>query len=461
MATTGFWPVKSRLKEVIDYADNPDKTTEHRYLDDDLAAALEYAENDSKTDRRMYVTGINCLTEKAYEQMTATKQRYGKLGGNVAYHGFQSFCTGEVTPEEAHQIGLETARAMWGAEYEIVVTTHLNTDNIHNHMVVNSVSFRTGRKFENHISDHHRLRELSDDICRERGKSVLEHSNFYGGEKGAYWIHKSSKQTHRDVLKADIEECLKYSRKYDDLIPRLKGMGYKVERTGEYYRHLTVQAPSWKRPIRLDSLGYTPEALITRFEAQEVDFYFFRLQNEHRPYKPKYFPLESVIKDLSFEVEHSYDTASILVDTLFLIILTLVDILDELSGVMLLSPDLRYEVKNFKTYAVDCHFLRANCIRTIPQLETSISDTQTEISSLEADRQKVSNQIRRAKTPEDMEKLKALRKEISAQITPLRKKLRQAEKILDKSPHLYELLQTEHRLEKTAINKNRERSYER
>ena len=64
MATTGFWPVKSRLKEVIDYADNPDKTTERKYLDDDLAAALEYAENDSKTDREMYVTGINCLTKK-------------------------------------------------------------------------------------------------------------------------------------------------------------------------------------------------------------------------------------------------------------------------------------------------------------------------------------------------------------------------------------------------------------
>ena len=83
MATTGFWPVKSRLKEVIDYADNPDKTTEREYLDDDLAAALAYAENDNKTDRKMFVTGINCLTEKAYEQMSATKQRYGKFSGNV------------------------------------------------------------------------------------------------------------------------------------------------------------------------------------------------------------------------------------------------------------------------------------------------------------------------------------------------------------------------------------------
>lgn len=90
------------MKEVIDYADNPDKTTERRYLDDDLAAALEYAENDSKIDCRMYVSGINCPTKRAYQHMMATNQRYGKLGGNVAYHGYQSFVSGEVTLEEAH-----------------------------------------------------------------------------------------------------------------------------------------------------------------------------------------------------------------------------------------------------------------------------------------------------------------------------------------------------------------------
>ena len=133
MASTGFWPIKSRLKDVIDSA-------------------------------------INCPKQRAYQCMMDTKRRFGKLGGNVAYHGYQSFVTGEVTPEEAHQIGMETARRMWGDEYEIVVTTHLNTDNIHNHIVVNSVSFKTGRKFENHIRDHIRLREISDEVCREHGK---------------------------------------------------------------------------------------------------------------------------------------------------------------------------------------------------------------------------------------------------------------------------------------------------
>lgn len=144
MTTTGFWPVKNRLKEVIDYAENPGKTIDKKYVDGDLYNALQYVSNDKKTDKQMYVSGINCNAKRAYERMMAIKKRFGKLGGNVAYHGYQSFVSGEVTPEEAHKIGMETARRMWGADYEIVVTTHLNTDNLHNHFVINSVSFRTG-----------------------------------------------------------------------------------------------------------------------------------------------------------------------------------------------------------------------------------------------------------------------------------------------------------------------------
>ena len=148
MATTGFWPVKGNLKDVIDYAENPDKTTDQKYLDDDLYRTLSYTQNDEKTDKKMYVSTINCPKYDPYGAMIATKKQFGKMGGNVAYHGYQSFKPGEVTSEEAHKIGMETARKMWGDDYQIVVTTHLNTDSLHNHFVINSVSFKTGRKFE-------------------------------------------------------------------------------------------------------------------------------------------------------------------------------------------------------------------------------------------------------------------------------------------------------------------------
>jgi len=133
MATTGLWPIKGSLKTVIDYADNPDKTTLEKYVDTDLYTALRYTENDDKTDQKMFVTGINCSKYAAYEQMMATKHRFGKLGGNVCYHGYQSFKAGEVSPELCHQIGVETAKRMWGDQYEVIVTSHLNTENLHDH----------------------------------------------------------------------------------------------------------------------------------------------------------------------------------------------------------------------------------------------------------------------------------------------------------------------------------------
>ena len=80
MATTGFWPVRGRLKEVIDYANNPDKTTAKEYLDEDLYAAIRYVENDDKTDQTMYVSGINCSKYNAYNEMIAVKRRFGERG---------------------------------------------------------------------------------------------------------------------------------------------------------------------------------------------------------------------------------------------------------------------------------------------------------------------------------------------------------------------------------------------
>lgn len=253
MATTGFWPVKSILKEVIDYAENPDKTIEKKYVGSDLYAALQYAADDKKTDERMYVSGINCNAKRAYERMTETKKRFGKVSGNVAYHGYQSFQSGEVTPKEEHKIGMKTARRMWGKEYEIVVTTHLDTDNIHNPFVVNSVSFKTGRKFENHISDHCRLREISDIVCLEHGKSVLKDVAFYNGEKKNYWLKKNGNMTHRELLKSDIDSAVAQSTNFKAFEIRLKDMGYEIRRD-ENFAHYSVKAPSWQRAVRLEKL---------------------------------------------------------------------------------------------------------------------------------------------------------------------------------------------------------------
>ena len=114
MATTGFWPVKNRLKEVIDYAENPDKTIDRKYVDSDLYAALQYVSNDKKTDERMYASGINCNSKRAYERMMATKKRFGKLGGNVAYHGYQKLSNRRSYPRRSAQNRIGNGKAYVG-----------------------------------------------------------------------------------------------------------------------------------------------------------------------------------------------------------------------------------------------------------------------------------------------------------------------------------------------------------
>lgn len=403
MATTGFWPVKNRLKEVIDYARNPDKTVDKKYLDDDLYQALRYVGNDAKTDKRMYVSGINFPTKRAYEYMTATKHRYGKLGGNVAYHGFQSFRTGEVTPEEAHKIGLETARRMWGRDYEIVVTTHLNTDNLHNHIVVNSVSFRTGRKFENHISDHYRLREISDAVCQEYGKSVLPPGKFTGSRRKDYWVKKSGNITHRELLRQDMEQILPLCGNWEEFERRIRSLGYQFPRNRSY-DHISITAPGWKRPVRLDSLGYTDKVLKERFSQNRSNDRFYELRYTAY-YKVKAYPLLQLEKQLDYEITHSKDTAVVLVDVLFYMLLQLLHLTrreeEQRLGNQPHSPAIRQSLTIEKQLMAEYSLLKNNDLHTEENILDFFDSCTNEITVLEQERQTIRNTNRRPKSPEE------------------------------------------------------------
>lgn len=452
MATTGFWPVKNRLKEVIEYARNPDKTTDKKFLDEDLYAALSYVENDKKTDQMIYVSGINCPKQRAYEYMMATKRRYGKLGGNVAYHGYQSFVSGEVTPEEAHQIGLETARRMWGKDYEIVVTTHLNTDNLHNHIVVNSVSFRTGRKFENHISDHYKLRELSDAVCLERGKSVLPPSKFTVNRKKDYWIHKSGGLTHRDILKRDIDEAISNTTNWKAFDLYLKNLGYSYARNSDY-RHPSIIAPGWKRPVRIDSIGeqYTQEKIRERLISNQKDITLYAVRIPKR-----FTPL------MEFQLEFKKAQRMDGIQLAFALIIELWKLMTgnniDRSSPKPLSPSLRREVRRLDQTMKEYWLLCGNQIDSAQELVSFIEKKSADISVLAADRQRIYNRIRRPKSEEEKMQNKAAAWEISAKLKPLREELKTAKAITEHYPHILELLETERDMEAQIKIKTKERT---
>ena len=427
---------------MIEYAENPDKTTAKEYLDDDLSNVLKYAEKDEKTDRRLFVVGINCPVQRAYEAMTAVKRRFGKTGGIVAWHGFQSFAEREVTPKEAFEIGKETARRMWGDKYQVVVTVHLNTDNLHCHFVVNPISFKDGSRFQNKIYNHRRLREISDEVCRERGKSVLENSNFYGGKsRGVYWAEKKGHPTHRDMLKRDVDYCLSVSYTRKTFYQQLRGLGYEIDET-----RMSVKNKGWDRAVRLRGLGCTDEVIDRRLNRNYSYGYSFvgQVWNTHLPKKNKSVLLASIAHELGYQIERSHDVAEIYIDLLFLIIIEALRAVKEIKNAVIMSVELRHQVKDLTTLIEDHSFLQTTGLRTFPELDRYITDTQTQIKDYERERGLLRNKIRRETDPEILADNRAARSEITNKhIEPLRKNLKRAQKIREKSPHLHDLLEQE------------------
>ena len=457
MATTGFWPVRGRLKEVINYANNPDKTTAKEYLDEDLYAAIRYVENDDKTDQTMYVSGINCSKHNAYNEMIAVKRRFGERGKNIAYHGFQSFAPGEVTPEEAHSIGKETARKMWGAKYQVVVTTHLNTDNIHNHFVVNSVSFKTGKKFRNGIGDRLELRKISDAICAERNKLVIQGNKFYSNKK-AYWVEKSGKLTHRDMLRKDVDEALSQSCSFREIEYYLKTLGYKFERDF-YYDHPSVYAEGWKRAVRISSLGekYSKENIHKRCieNQRKPDLYTFVTPAWKRR------PLLVLERDKYIS---GWDDTIIVLFELFIELLKIciVGNTHEYDN-RPVSPMMRAEMRKLDRYIEEYNLLCDNNLNSPKKLLDFQENLSFRISELEQERYALRLKLRRVKTPEEDTALKEQCKEITKKITPLRKEYKIAMRIEEHIPKIKALLDAERNIEmkRNNLNKNKERGKER
>jgi len=135
MATTSIWSIKNRLKNSINYIINPEKTLNKDYenYNTNNYDWMHPEKDKIKREKVYFVSGINCSVETAYEDMVFTKKAYNKEKGILAFHGYQSFKAGEVTPDVAHEIGIKLAEETFGDRFEVIVATHQNAKNIHNH----------------------------------------------------------------------------------------------------------------------------------------------------------------------------------------------------------------------------------------------------------------------------------------------------------------------------------------
>ncbi len=266
MATTAIWKVKGNLGQVVNYAANPDKTTLTVEDLQGLRDVMDYATQNCKTEEQRYVSGVNCAPEIARDQMMMVKRQFGKEGGIIAFHGYQSFAPGEVTPEQAHEIGVELAQRLWGDRFQVVVATHLDREHIHNHFVLNSVSFVDGKKYNDCKSTYSLMRQTSDQLCREHGLSVIEAPEQ--GRTMSYdtWeAQQKGKPTWYGQIRRDVDACIAHSFLFEHFLTNLKKQGYAVK-LGKY---IAVRPPGKERFVRLKTLGddYTEEAIRQRIRA--------------------------------------------------------------------------------------------------------------------------------------------------------------------------------------------------
>lgn len=268
MAYTKILVIHNRLDKCVAYTQNEEKTS--------LEAAIDYALNREKTERTCYETAVNCDKETVYADMMDTKRRWSKEGRTrKGYHVIQSFAPGEVTPDEAHAVGVEFAQRLFGERYEVIVSTHLNKAHLHNHVVVNSVSFVDGRMYLDKLKDYFGgdgvgVRGTSDAICRKHGLSIIEPADPLKGpvSRAEMEAVRQGKPNVRGLIRQDIDAALAGAYTVKSFWQRLAQMGYTVKR-GPNVKH-TVVRPAWgKGNIRLDSLGagYAETELLERLAA--------------------------------------------------------------------------------------------------------------------------------------------------------------------------------------------------
>ena len=404
MATTSLWKIKGRLKDLMEYVENPAKTQKAELQD--FFNAMEYARNPEKTEQGYYVTAINCLKEIALQQMILTKEQFGKKDGIIAWHGYQSFKPGEVTAEECHAIGIETAKAMWGENYQIIVTTHLDKDHLHNHFLLNSVSFRTGQKYNYTNAERRRMVAVSDQLCREHGLSIIEKLKKAPG-RTVWEDEKAGKPTRYNVYRADFINAMNGSRTLALVQRYLEELGYDVDFTGEkwkiklncyrYFTHLETLDPQWtpeyvKSHLGRDTLYGNIPAVVTQspYVPEELQGVWQRGQRTENIYH--LFLWWQYQLGAKPEWKHYEPT----------------------------SPYMREELRQLDSLFEQVKYLCNNKIETREQLWDHLRETEKALGEELQNRDKLRNKLRRAK-PEEKEEYCRLRDQATKHIQALRK----------------------------------------
>lgn len=456
MAVCEIWDVKGRLDHPIDYAENPEKTANPKYTVADLQAmgdVMKYATNGDKTEQQFFVTGVNCDPTTARDEMMISKAGWNDTSEIVCYHGFQSFKHGEVTPEQAHEVGVKLAEKMWGDRFQVIVATHLNTDCLHNHFVVNSVSFADGKHYHDNKATLRLLRQRSDELCREYELSVIEHPS---GRKKPYALYQAEKQglpTRDNVARQAVDEAIAKSFTLKDFDRLMAEMGYRVS-FDPNRKYWTIIGKGWKRPKRLYKLGedYTNERITERIRENSYAVKFSRFAEPQKQIKV-------------YRLKGSLSKAKKICGLrgLYLHYCYKLGILPKgrKQNYAKLHYLLKDDLMKMDAIAKETRLLCRCHIDTAEQLLSYQGSLETEKDELTEKRKKLYSKVRPLKDGEEKTAVKAQISDISKRLNEIRKEVRLCEGIAARSDTLKEKLQAvradEEKQERKELMKNEHR----
>ena len=385
MATTGIWKIEKGLDHVIDYVSNPEKTTKDTEDYQELHQFSEYENLSFNTEEECYISGVNCLPDDAYEDMMDTKRYWKKKDGVLGYHAFQSFKEGEVTADKAHLIGLKLAEEMWGDRFEILVTTHINTNHIHNHFVINSVSFKDGKKFNNCNETYAILRHLSDSLCEEYGLSVIDNSKARKGKINYdnYYQRYVKKNTYHSIAKQDVDRAIAMAYSFKDFENIMIKMGYEIVNR---YGKISIRRDPFKKNIRIERAfgnDYSIERIEKRIETETVPRVpFFEAYNPNNKVK-------------TFE-EHKKEKAHGIYG-LYKYYCYILKVYPKQYPKKILTPALRVEVNKLDEISKQTQLLVSHKIETYEQLLFYKDTINQDIKDLTTKRENLWRKIKRTK----------------------------------------------------------------
>lgn len=438
MATTKLWHIQGRLKDLVDYVENPEKTVKAGLQD--FFNVFSYTQNPDKTASGQFVTAINCQKDIALQQMILTKQRYGKEDGYIAWHGYQSFKPGEVTPEQCHALGMELARQMWGDRFQVIVTTHLDREHLHNHFCVNSVSFKDGGKYNFSKKELKRLRDTSDRLCREHGLSVVEHP--HKAPTRQVWLdEQAGKPTRYNIYRADVQKAIDSSITGRGMVQYLRGRGYIVDNTGP---NLKIRLPQYPHFTRLDTLNpqWTNQG-VEHLIYDRGDLISSRSKPPRKPDIPDwlrdaYQPQKRTTKIYQLYLYYCYQLG----------------ILPKGTTYHPTSPQLRADLRHLDDIDRQTRYLASHNIETVEELLADRATKESQLEALTTRRTKLQNKILRA-SPEQKILLRKEKAEVTAKITSLRKDIRDSKEIEQRSREIQDTLDRAFEAEHTRHEKSK------